>query len=136
MAVRKVKYVDVKIPSRSGQGAQILGALREAGVDLLAFTGFPDTGGKSQIDLVTEDMAGVRRVAKEEGWRLSREKRAFLVQDVDQVGAVHRHLKRLADAGINVTAADAVAAGRGRFGMILWVKPKDYARAAQALRAR
>lgn len=136
MAVRKVKYVDLKVPSRSGQGAQILGALRDAGVDLLAFTGFPDKGGKSQVDLVTEDMAGVRRVARQEGWRLSRVKRAFLVQGVDEVGAVHRHVKRLADAGINVTAADAVSAGRGRFGMILWVKPKDYARAARALRAR
>lgn len=136
MAVRKVKYVDLKVPSRSGQGAQILGALRDAGVDLLAFTGFPDKGGKSQVDLVTEDMAGVRRVARQEGWRLSRVKRAFLVQGVDEVGAVHRHVKRLADAGINVTAADAVSAGRGRFGMILWVKPKDYARATKALRAR
>jgi len=29
-------------------------------------------------------------------------------------GAVHRHLQKLADAGINVTAADAVAAGQGR----------------------
>ena len=33
-------------------------------------------------------------------------------------------------------AADAVAAGRGRYGMILWVKDKDYARAARALGAR
>jgi hypothetical protein len=35
-----------------------------------------------------------------------------------------------------VTAADAVTAGRGRYGMILWVKQKDYARAARALGAR
>jgi hypothetical protein len=33
---------------------------------------------------------------------------------------VHRHLQQLADAGINVTAADAVSAGQGRYGMILW----------------
>ena len=52
-----------------------------------------------------------------------------------RVGAVHRHLKRLADARINVTAADAVTAGKGRFGMILWVKAKDYGRAARALGA-
>jgi hypothetical protein len=49
---------------------------------------------------------------------------------------VHRHLQKLGDAGINVTAADAVSAGRGRYGMILWVKPRDYARAAKALGAR
>jgi hypothetical protein len=49
---------------------------------------------------------------------------------------VHRHLQKLADAGINVTAADAVSAGQGRYGMILWVKPRDYTRAAKALGAR
>jgi hypothetical protein len=49
---------------------------------------------------------------------------------------VHRHLQKLGDAGINVTAADAVAAGKGRYGMILWVKQRDYVRAARALGAR
>jgi predicted amino acid-binding ACT domain protein len=58
------------------------------------------------------------------------------VQGSDRVGAVHADLRRLAEAGINVTAADAVTAGKGRYGMILWVKPRDYARAAKALRAR
>jgi len=37
---------------------------------------------------------------------------------------------------INVTAADAVSGGKGRYGMIIWVKPKDYARAARALGAK
>ena len=32
--------------------------------------------------------------------------------------------------------ADAVCAGRGRFGMLLWVKGKDYVRAAKALKAK
>jgi hypothetical protein len=36
---------------------------------------------------------------------------------------------------VNVTAVDAVTAGRGRFGMILWVKPRDVAKASRALRA-
>jgi hypothetical protein len=52
------------------------------------------------------------------------------------LAALHRHLQKLADAAINVTAADAVAAGQGRYGMILWVKPRDYTRAAKALGAR
>jgi len=33
------------------------------------------------------------------------------------------------------TAGIAVAAGKGRYGMVLWVRPKDYARAARTLRA-
>jgi hypothetical protein len=136
MSARKVRYVVLKLPSRAGQAARVLGALAEGGVNLLAFTGFPERAGQAQVDLVTADLAGVRSVARKQGWRLSAPKRAFLVQGSDRVGAVHRDLRRLAEAGINVTAADAVSAGRGRYGMILWVKPKDYARAARALRAR
>ena len=136
MAARKVRYLVLKVPSRAGQAARMLGALAEGRVNLLAFTGFPDRGGQAQVDLVTDDLAGVRRVARKEGWRVTAPKRGFLVQGSDRVGAVHGDLRRLADAGINVTAADAVTAGKGRYGMILWVKPKDYGRAARALRAR
>jgi hypothetical protein len=136
MAVKRVSYVDIKVPARSGEGSKILGALSDAGVNLLAFTGFPEGGGKAQIDLVTADLGAVRRVAKQQGWRLSPAKKAFLVQGRDQSGAVYRHLRKLADQRINVTAADAVVAGGGRYGMILWVKPRDYARAGRALRAR
>ena len=134
--VRKINYCYAKVSARAGQGAAILSKLRDAGVDLLAFTGFPIGGGKAQLDFVSDDMAGVRRVARKEGLRLSKTKKGFLVQGSDEVGACHRQLKKLADKRINVTAVDALAAGRKRYAMILWVKPKDYARASRALRAK
>ena len=134
--VRKVNYCYAKVSGRAGQGAAMLSKLRDARVNLLAFTGFPIGGGTAQIDLVSDDMAGVRRVARKEGWRLSKTKKGFLVQGRDEIGACHKQLKKLADRRINVTAVDAVAAGSNRYGMILWVKPKDYARASRALRAK
>jgi hypothetical protein len=134
--IRKVNYVYIKAPNRPGQAAQVLMALREAGVNLLAFSGFPQRLGRAQIDLVTDDLAGVKRIANREGWRLSRTKRAFLLQGTDRVGAALAPLAKLAAQKINVTAADAVTAGMGRFGMIFWVRPRHYARAAKVLGAR
>ena len=134
--VRKVNYCYAKVSARAGQGAAVLDEIQKAGVSLLAFSGFPIGGGKAQLDLVTQDMAAVRRVARKNGWRLSKTKKAFLIQGDDRAGACHRQLKKLADQKINVTAADALAAGKGRYAMILWVKPKDYARAARILRAK
>ncbi len=134
--VRKINYCYAKVSARAGQGAAMLSKLRDAGVDLLAFTGFPIGGGKAQLDFVSAEMAGVRRVARKEGWRLSKTKKGFLVQGSDELGACHRQLKKLADKRINITAVDAVAAGRKRYGMILWVKPKDYSRASRVLRAK
>jgi hypothetical protein len=134
--VRKVNYCYAKVSARPGQGAAVLSELQKAGVNLLAFSGFPTTAGKAQLDLVAEDMAAIRRVAQKNGWRLSKTKKAFLIQGDDRVGACHRQLKKLADQKINVTAVDAVAAGKGRYAAILWVKPQAYARAAKALGAK
>jgi hypothetical protein len=134
--VKKVSYCYVKVPHRAGQGEALLGALREAKVSLAAFSGFPAGAGASQIDLVADRLGPIGRIAGRLGMRVSRPKRGFLIQGKDEVGAVHRHVAKLAAAGISITAADAVCAGGGRYGMILWVKPAQYARAARALGAR
>jgi hypothetical protein len=134
--VRKVNYCYAKVPSRAGNGAKMLAELKDEDLSLLAFSGFPAGGGKAQLDFVTDDMPALRRVARKNGWRLSKTKKGFLVQGNDDAGVVYKHVRKLADKKINVTAADAVCAGKNRYGMILWVKPKDYNRAARVLRAR
>ncbi len=134
--VRKVNYCYVKMSTRAGQGIKVLNALRDAGINLLAFSGFPIKGGKSQIDLVSDNIAGIQKVAKANDWRLSKTKKGFLVQGSDEIGAVQKVLNRLAEKKISVIAADAVAAGKGRYGMIMWVNPKNYNRAARALNAK
>lgn len=134
--VFKVKYCYAMVPMRAGTGARILSDMREAGVNLIAFSGFPAGAGRAQLDFIPEKMGKLRRLAVKKGWKLGRVKNAFLVQGKDSVGAVNRHVRTLAQSGISITAADAVCAGKGRYGMILWVKPKDYARAARALGAK
>ncbi len=133
--VRKVSYCYTVVPRRAGQGATVLTEFGSEGVNLLALVGFPIGGGRAQLDFVTDDMRRLRQVARRNHWRLSKVKRAFLIQGSDRVGAVYSHFQRLADAGTSVTAAAGVAAGKGRYGLVLWVKPKDYRRAAKALRA-
>ena len=46
-----------------------------------------------------------------------------------------RSLGKLAAAKVNVVAMDAVAAGSGRWGAILWVAPRDVKKAAGVLGA-
>jgi len=122
------------IPNRPGEGARVLGALAEAGVDLLAFTGFP-SGRKTQIDLIPEDVAVFKTAVKAAKLKTRPQKFVFLVQGDDRKGAVADLLKILAEKKINVTAIDAVAAGAGLYAAILWVEPKDVNKAAKALGA-
>ena len=133
---RKVTYCNTIVSNRAAQGVKVLAELKGMGVNLTAFSGFPKKGGKAQLDFVTEDIAAVRRVFKANGWTLSKPKKGFLIYGADGVGAAFRHIQKLSDMKINITAADAVYAGKGRFGMILWVKPKDYRRAARILNAK
>jgi len=131
---QKVSYFAMQIPNRAGEAGRILTGLAKAGVNLLAFTGFP-SGRRSQMDFIPANPATFLAVARGMKLRLRDRKTAFLIRGTDQRGAIARITSKLATAKINVTAVDAVCAGAGRFGAILWVKQKDVNRAARALGA-
>jgi hypothetical protein len=133
--VRSVEYYYVTVADAPGGAQRILSALKDRGVNLHAFLGFPLGGGQSQIDLVPDDPESLRAAAERAGVTLSAAKRAFLIQGDDRVGAVADTTAKLAEANINVAAAAATGAGSGRYGMIVWVAPADFERAADALGA-
>lgn len=135
MAVRKASYYSMKVPQRPGAGAQLLGELKKAKVNLLAFTGFPAAGG-AQVDFIPKDNAKFMKAARKAKLKLSARKTVFLASGADKVGALTSILSRLAKARINLVSLQAVTAGSGRFGAMFWVKAKDVARASRALKAR
>jgi hypothetical protein len=125
----------MQTPNRAGQGARLLKGLADQGVNLLAFTGFPSAG-QAQVDFIPYDAAKFARAARKLGIKASKKKTVFLAQGSDKTGAIAAICGKLAAAGINMVAMDAVAAGKGRYGAIFWVKPRDVAKAARILRAR
>jgi hypothetical protein len=132
--IRNVEYFYTEVPDKPGEGARILDALRDYGINLLAFTGFPK-GRRAQLDFVPEDSEMFKSAADRIGLKLKKKKLGFLIQGEDRVGAVADIMRKLAAAKVNVTAVDAVCAGQGRYGAILWVKSRDVAKAAKALGA-
>ena len=131
--VRTADYFYVMVPDKPGEGARVLGELRSAGVNLVAYSGFPSSRG-AQLDVVPTDPAAFKAVAKQRKWKVKGPKRAFLIEGDDRVGACADVLGRLAAAKINVTAMDALAGG-GRYAAILWVKPRDVKKTASVLGA-
>src|SRR5216117_749320 len=109
--VRQVDYYYALVPDKPGEGLKVLGELKRARVNLVAYCGFPAGRGKAQLDFVPEDAAGLRSVAKKVGLKLSARKRAFLIQGEDRAGAVADLLENLARQKINVVAGQAVCAG-------------------------
>jgi len=133
--VKRIEYCYVTVPDEPGAGARVLTSLKEGGVNLVACLAFPNGNRQAQVDLVPENPATLKTAAAKAGLKLSDSKKAFLIQGDDRSGAVTGVIRKLADAKINITALAAVSEGKGRYGMILWVAPAVYDRAAQALGA-
>jgi hypothetical protein len=131
--IRKVPYYVVEVPHAAGQGAKILTALKEADVNLLAFSGFPTAGGKAQLDFVPESSEAFMKAMKARDIKISEPKNAFLIQGDDRTGALADVLAKLSSQNISITASQAISAGEKRWGMILWVSPADYGKAGKAL---
>jgi hypothetical protein len=132
--IRKLDYFAAQVADKPGEGARILQGLRNEGVNLLAFSGFP-SGKKAQVDFVPENPEALKAAAKKLKLKLGARKSCFLVHGDDRVGALTDTLTRLAEAKINVTASQAVTAGMGRFGCIFWVKARDVNKVAKLLGA-
>ena len=130
--VRKVAYFAMEVPNKPGEGARVLGALADMGVNLLAFSGFP-SGRKAQLDFIPEDVTMFKNAVKATRLKTRPQKFGFLVQGDDRKGAVADLLKTMAGKKINVTAIDALSAEGSRYAAILWVAPKDMNKAAKAL---
>jgi hypothetical protein len=131
-SVLKVDVFSVEVADRPGEVLRILLDFKEGGVDLLACSGGPGQGGRARIDFVPAHQESLRRAAARQRLHLGEPRPAFLVQEGDRLGALADVLAKLARNGINVEACQAVAAGSGRWGMLLWLRPEDHAKAAEA----
>jgi hypothetical protein len=132
--IQRVQYFYIEVPDKPGEGAKVLKMLKDEGVNLLAFSGFPK-GRRAQLDFVPADHVAFKAAAKKAKLKLVGPKTGFLIQGEDRVGAIADIVVKLAEAKISVTAVDAVSAGAGRYGALLWVKPRLVNKAAQVLEA-
>ena len=132
--VRKVEYFSIQVPNKPAQAFGVLSTLVSAGINLLACSGVP-RGRRAQIDVVPDDTRQFRRVVKKAGLMFSPEKSGFMIQGDDRPGALADHLRALAESDVNVTGIDALSAGEGRWGAIIWVEDDAVAKADRVLKA-
>jgi hypothetical protein len=130
--IRLAQYFKMTVQDKAGVGAHTLALLQAAGLNLQAFSGFPRNR-RAQLDFVVSDSVAFKAAAKQVKLKVQGPKACFLVEGEDRPGAGAELMARLAQAKVNVTALQAVGAGEGRYGAVLWVKPRDVKKAAKAL---
>lgn len=133
--IRKVDYFYTAIKDRPGEGYQVLSMLGELGVNLLAFASITTGPDHNQLTIFPEDSHKLEHAAAESGLTLDGPHPALLATGDDRLGAVAGIHQKLADANVNVFASSGVSDGSGCFGYVIYVRPEDIKRAAEALGA-
>ena len=144
--IRTAQYFKVNIADKSGTLGHMLVPLREAGVNLLSVHAFPRNR-RTQVDVVPEDPAAFKDIARSLKWKVAGPKVCFLVDGDDRPGVLADLTGQLGSANINLTAITGLtaghrsssvlpSAGQRRFGAILWVKARDVKKAAKVLDAQ
>ena len=133
--IRQVEHYSASVANKAGEGARVLEALRSAGVNMIALWGYARDTGKATLEFIPENGAAFAAAAKEAKLKLSKKQIAFHVEGEDRPGAVAALLAKLAAAKINVGALQAVCAGSGRYGAVIFLPQAEVGKAAKALGA-
>jgi hypothetical protein len=131
--IRRVDYFNTTVKDRPGEALRFLSGLRDLGMNLLAFTAIPVGLLQTQLTIFPEDSPRLREEGRKAGFALDGPHPALLVQGDDAPGALIAIHENLYEAGINVYASTGVSSGGGSFGYIIYVRPEEFGRAADAL---
>lgn len=131
--IRKLNYYYAITQDKPGEAHKILSILADVGVNQLAFNTMQMGPERAQITLFPEDESLLLDVAKKAGLNLDGPYNAILVQGTDEMGALVKVHEKLHNANINIASSTAIADGSGSYGYLIYVRPDDYDKAAEAL---
>jgi hypothetical protein len=130
--IRVVEHYSASILNKVGEGARVLGALRDAGVNLIAFWGYKHGAGQAQLEFMPEDSVTFVAAAKQAKLRL-RKSTALYIHGDDRPSAMADILAKLAGARINLVAVQALCGGGGSYGTVVFLPPTVAFKAATLL---
>lgn len=133
-SVRKVSYFSIDVRDEPGEAFKVLTTLVSAGINLLACSGHTG-GGRARIEVVPDDTEKFVAAMAHAGLAFSSPESGLYIRGDARPGALAQHLEKLAVAGVNVAHINALSAGEGRWGAIIWIAAADIERAAHLLGA-
>jgi hypothetical protein len=135
--IKRIEYYSTVIANKPGEGARILAALRDAGVNFIDVNGYPVgnplKARKTTVDFVPSEPKLFKQAAKKLGLEIGAKLPCILVNGEDRPGMAAEILGKLGVAGINVIAMHMACAGAGRVGAMLFVEAPMAAKAARVL---
>lgn len=135
MTAQTINYYSVVVPNKAGEATRVLAALKEEGLNLTGFWGYPIKGKKAVLDIAPADTKSFLKIAKKLGLEAGAKKQAFLVTGADEPGGLLEATAKIGAAGINIHAAQAISSASGKYGAFIQVDEADFKAAKKALKA-
>ncbi|HEX2906761.1 MAG TPA: hypothetical protein VHO69_07875 [Phototrophicaceae bacterium] len=132
--IQKAEYYTLTVPGQVAEGFKLLSVFAGVGVNLRAFKAVPAEPGYTQFTLFPDDGSKMTAGAQKAGLTLAGPYSALLIQGDDEAGALADIYERLAQANIQVDESSGIANIKGRYGVVLYLKPEDGNRALAALK--
>lgn len=130
---KRVIYFKAKIENKPGALLALAKDLKAKNLGLVSLKGFGQAD-QGEVLVVAKNPEKLRTAWQAAGI-LVEEGTAFFFSGPDKTGALIDNLETIANAGTNVVAVEALAAG-GNYAALVWVSPEDLDRTAQALGAK
>lgn len=128
---QRATYFKANLEDKPGALLAVMKDLKAGNLGLTGLWGFATSPGNAELHVVAKNPDKLRDAWKSSG-KLAEEGTGFWVKGADKTGVLVKTLEALANAGVNITAIDAIAVG-GRYGSFIWVNPADVEKAAKAL---
>jgi hypothetical protein len=132
-SIRSAEYYSTTIVDRPEEAYEFLSGLTDLGISLLAFAAVPVGPGHVQLTLFPEDPSRLEVESGRAGLKLDGPHQAILVQGDDELGALARIHRRLAEASVDIYSSNGVTDGQGSFGYVIYVRENQFDQALQAL---
>lgn len=131
--IKQVEYYNITVEDQITSASKLLSTIAEAGVDFHAFKAIPVKPNQTQFTLFAKDSSKMIDGAKKSGLELDGPYSALLIMGDEKSGALADIYRKLSQAGIQVEEACGIADINAGYGVILYLKQEDCAKALTAL---
>jgi hypothetical protein len=128
---KKIELLTYKVEAKPGGLAKVFAAFRENKVNVIASWAYQMGPDQAQGHVYATDAKKAKDVLTKLGCDPKTENACY-VEDTDEIGRYAGLLKKIADAGINLDATDAVAIG-GKFATLIYANQNDIQKLCKTL---
>jgi len=131
--IMQVEYYNITVEDQIAGASKLLSAIAGTGVDFHAFRSIPVKPNQTRFTLFAKDRSKMTDGARKSGLKLDGPYSALLIKGDEKSGALADIYRKLSQAGIQVGEAYGIADINAGYGVILYLKQEDCAKALTAL---